>query len=289
MMELNGNINTNVERNSESRRFNSTFCQYTIKLGDIIHTSTLDWPGKVVMIIFTRTCPFECVYCSNSKLLSDDEKSNEGNEHSVSFILDEIEKSKRFIDGVILSGGEPLEQDVQAIKEIAEYVKNSNLLFGIQTNGIYPNKIKELADFNLIDAVFLDIKAPLENKEYSLVINRLKDIDNTVKSIYQSLNICSNLKKQNKLAYFEVRTTIFRDISDKADEIEKISKTVECCDAYVLQQGRPEVALDEKLKRCDAISRDELINLARVAHNNKSPCVKVIKIRTHAFGDEIIR
>jgi pyruvate formate lyase activating enzyme len=252
-----------------------------LNLGDIIPISTLDWPGKVVLVVFMRGCPLECPYCSNARFIEVPEDA-EGKdiEHVNALILDAAD----FVDGVVFSGGEPFMQPA-ALKEMASYVKGLGLLVGVHTNGAYPDRIGDMASEGLLDAVFLDIKAPLEYELYKAACGEMEQA--TFESIKRSLALCCRLRKENNIRFLEARTTVFRGICDSPGDIENIVRAIECADAYVIQQGRPEVAMDEKLKEADAVSRKELMELAAVARMIASD-VKVVKVRTHVFGDEIV-
>jgi len=251
-------------------------------LGDIIPTSTLDWPGKVVLVVFLWGCPLRCPYCSNAKFIEVPEDAQPSDTELVNAKL--LDASK-FVDGVVFSGGEPFMQPA-ALKEMAAYAKGLGLLVGVHTNGIYPDRIGEMAVAGLLDAVFLDIKAPLEYKAYRAACGELSP--ETFESVRRSLELCCELRKNNKLKFFEARTTVFHGICDTAEAIEKIALAVECADAYVVQQGRPEVAIDERLKVTEAIHRNRLMEMAGAAREKASK-IKTIKVRTHLFGDEIVK
>jgi len=252
-----------------------------INLGDIIPTSTLDWPGKVVLVIFTRGCPLRCPYCSNAKLIDVPEDYEP---KDVEFVTAEIARAADFIDGIVMSGGEPFMQGA-ALREIAAFTKDRGLLVGVHTNGAYPERIAGLANEGLLDAVFLDVKAPLELAAYTNACGGADE--STLRAIKASLELCCGLRVENKISYFEVRTTVFKGISDTPEDIAKIVSSIPCADSYVIQQGRPEVAMDERLQKTDAIMRNDLYELAKTAKSSAKG-VKVLKLRTHSFGDEIV-
>ncbi|HTX44321.1 MAG TPA: anaerobic ribonucleoside-triphosphate reductase activating protein, partial [Methanocella sp.] len=134
-----------------------------LNLGDIISTSTLDWPGKVVLVVFMRGCPFKCPYCSNAPFIEVPDDAEAADLEAVNArVLD----ASKFVDGVVFSGGEPFMQPA-ALREMAAYVKGLGLLVGVHTNGAYPDRIGSLANEGLLDAVFLDVKAPLEPGAYA--------------------------------------------------------------------------------------------------------------------------
>jgi pyruvate formate lyase activating enzyme len=250
-------------------------------LGDILPTSTLDWPGKVSLVIFFRGCPFRCPYCSNAQFIEQGEPTDIGK------VINEIVRAKDFIDAVVISGGEPFMQP-GAFHEIARKAKEFGLLVGAQTNGMYPDRISAASSLGPLDAVLLDVKAPLELDAYSCATgdrNRQDILDAVTKTI----DLCNRLRAEGKLQYYEVRTTVFRGIADRPEDLEAIASRVQC-DAYIVQQGRPEIAMDESVKKLEAIPRNELMELARhTRHAAASDKIKVVKVRTREMGDEIIR
>lgn len=253
-----------------------------VYLGDIIPTSTLDWPGKVSLVVFFRGCPFRCPYCANAKFI--DAASDEPVE--VGTMIAEITKAKDFIDAVVVSGGEPFMQSA-AFREIAQTAKGFGLLVGAQTNGMYPDRMAAANDSGLLDAVMLDVKAPLELEAYSRATGD-RGRQDILEAVARTIALCNRLRAEGKLKYFEARTTVFRGIADRPGDLEAIVKTVQC-DAYVIQQGRPEIAMDESMRKLEAIPRNELIELARQVRNKAAPDkVKVVKVRTRELGDEIV-
>lgn len=63
----------------------------------------LNYPDKVACTIFTKGCNFKCPYCHNSSLISLD-KVNDKYEEVISY----LNKRKGILDGVCITGGEPL-------------------------------------------------------------------------------------------------------------------------------------------------------------------------------------
>jgi pyruvate formate lyase activating enzyme len=250
-----------------------------LNLGDIVSTSTLDWPGKVVLVVFMRGCPFKCPYCSNARFIEvPDDCEGTGIESVNARVLD----ASKFVDGVVFSGGEPFMQPA-ALKEMASYVKGLGLLVGVHTNGAYPDRIRDMVNEGLLDAVFLDIKAPLEPEAYAAASGGA----GILKDVGRSLALCCGLRKENKLRFLEARTTVFNGIADGPEDVKKIASAIECADAYVIQQGRPEAAADERLKATEAVPRKELLELAKVGRQYVGD-VKIVKVRTHLFGDEAV-
>ena len=111
----------------------------------------LDFPGKTACIIFTRDCNFRCPFCHNADLVIGDAAPLENEE-----IFAYLDKRKKLLDGVVITGGEPLLQ-----KDIADFirrVKSFGYAVKLDTNGTYPDRLKALLDEGLVDYVAMDIK-----------------------------------------------------------------------------------------------------------------------------------
>src|SRR5699024_675450 len=67
-----------------------------------------------------------------------------------------LKKRKGILDGVCISGGEPLLQN--NLKELLMQIKKMGFAIKLDTNGTSPNKLKELIDLQLVDYVAMDIK-----------------------------------------------------------------------------------------------------------------------------------
>lgn len=240
-----------------------------VNLADIVHTSTVDFEGKVSMVIFLEGCNFNCGYCSNYKYVD----SASGKQVDIEIVKQEINLSKDFIDAVIISGGEPLLQ-YEAVKDIMKHVKDLCLLTGLQTNGYNYYGLYELLEGRLLDAVFLDIKAPLIDRLYFDTCGM-----NASDEVLKSILFCSKAYREKKLAFFEARTTAFKGLT--IEDVEQISNSIPICSQYVLQQGRIELARPSELLPDENYTVGELRELATGSKH-------VTKIRSR-FGTELIK
>ena len=114
----------------------------------------LDYPGKMACIIFTAGCNLRCPFCHNSALVINPPKESE---FSVDEILDFLKKRQGILEGVVITGGEPLLQNdledfIVKIREIGYSVK-------LDTNGTFPDRLRNLIDKGLLDYVAMDVKA----------------------------------------------------------------------------------------------------------------------------------
>lgn len=159
----------------------------------------LDYPGKVACIIFTYGCNFRCPFCHNATLVID-----EASLISKEEIFSYINKRKGVLDGVVVTGGEPLLQS--DIVEFLRELKQTGLLVKLDTNGSYPKRLREIIDLGLVDYVAMDIKNCKE--KYSLTIGREADLSKIEESV--------KLLMENRVDY-EFRTTVVRELHEKDD------------------------------------------------------------------------
>lgn len=129
-----------------------------LKIGGFIPTTTVDYPGHLAAVIFTLGCPWRCGYCHNYHLI--DAKESSGSEgHDWSSIYALLKKRRHLLDGVVISGGEPLIQP--QLPAIIDQVKQLGYKVALHTNGVDPNKFA--AVLPLVDWVGMDIKGRPED------------------------------------------------------------------------------------------------------------------------------
>lgn len=156
----------------------------------------LDYPGKMACVIFTAGCNMRCPFCHNSRLVINPEKESE---LSVEEVLTFLKKRQGILDGVVITGGEPLLQS--DIKELIIRIRELGYPVKIDTNGTFPDKLKELVNEGLVDYVAMDIKNAPELYGETVGISGF-DISKIKESIAFLL--------ENKVEY-EFRTTVVRE------------------------------------------------------------------------------
>ncbi len=114
----------------------------------------LDFPGKVACTVFTGGCNFRCPFCHNAPLVLPEriESDPDGEATVLSF----LKKRQGILDGVAITGGEPLLQ-----KDIAAFLEKVRALgfqIKLDTNGSFPLRLEELVGAGLVDYVAMDIK-----------------------------------------------------------------------------------------------------------------------------------
>lgn len=176
-----------------------------MKIKGIQKTTLIDYPGKIACTLFLFGCNFRCGFCHNPELVIREESTDLNEEE----ILEFLEKRKNKLDGVCFTGGEPL---LSLEKEFVKKIKEKGYLIKIDTNGSFPEKLKEFIEEKLVDYIAMDLKS--SEKKYSEIVNVRVDL----KKIEESIKLIVN----SGLDY-EFRTTVIPNIHD---EIENIGKWV---------------------------------------------------------------
>ena len=209
-------------------------------IGGLHKLSLIDYPGKLSAVVFTRGCNFRCPYCHNPELI----ESNGGDIIEEEEVLSFLDERKGKLDGVVLTGGEPaLQSD---IAEFLEKVKRLGFFIKLDTNGSYPERIKELIDRKLLDYIAMDIKAPLD--KYNRITLTSIDTGRIVESIYLIMN--SGID-------YEFRTTAVRSLLSR-DDFSRIGEMIKSAKLFALQEFRPTKTLDPDFLKETSYTKREL-------------------------------
>lgn len=176
----------------------------------------LDYPGKVACLLFTQGCNFRCPFCHNASLVRDGGEKIPDTE-----ILEYLKKRRTILDGVCISGGEPLLHN--GLKDFIKEVKALGYPVKLDTNGSFPEKLIELVGEGLIDYVAMDIKNSFDR--YS----ETAGVDTDTEKIKRSINFLMNGNIE-----YEFRTTLVRELHALSD-MESIGKSIQGAKRYYLQ------------------------------------------------------
>ncbi|MDR3292141.1 MAG: anaerobic ribonucleoside-triphosphate reductase activating protein [Methanobrevibacter sp.] len=232
-----------------------------MKLGSTI-ISSIEFNGKISLVIFMGGCPLRCPFCHNEEII-------ETGKDTVLFeVFKIIDRNLAYIDAVVISGGEPLYQ-LSELKEILIYSKSLLLETKVDTSGIYPEKLEKI--INLVDYVAIDVKVPFN--KYEELIGA--DIGENVRKSIEIAN-------KSKNTYVECRTTYVPSLLSPED-IEDIAKSINC-DEYTLQQFRNQNVFDKSLSDVEIPNPIELKSLA----GKVKKYFKVVRVKTSEFGCELV-
>lgn len=206
-----------------------------MRIGGFQKLTLLDYPKKTACIIFTQGCNFNCSYCHNSELIP---CSNGEVDENV--IFDYLDKRKKLLDGVVISGGEPTIQ--KDLVNFIRIIKEKGFDVKLDTNGTNPEIITELIDKHLVNYIAMDIKTVFD--EYEDIIKCKTSINNIKKSI--EIILSSSIE-------YEFRTTIIKDIHD-------MDKILKICDLFKKNYYIQNFELSENVrdKTLKSFSQDEL-------------------------------
>ena len=228
-----------------------------MKIGGLQKTSLLDYPDTISAIVWTVGCDFRCPFCYNKDIVL-------GNVEPISEdeVLSFLKKRFGMLEGLVISGGEPLMQ--KDIVEFCEKVKKIGYLIKIDTNGMHPEKLKELIDKNLVDYIAMDVKAP--KKKY----DKLTNIRTNIKKIEKSIEII-----KNSTVDYEFRTTIIPELLTNQD-IMDIAKWLKRAKRFYIQQFKVDTPLiSPKLSKAKPYAKEELIKI----HEDIKPCFETCEVR----------
>ncbi len=225
-----------------------------MKIGGFQKTTLLDYPKHVSAIIWTVGCNFHCPFCYNTNLVKE-----ESDLFSEKEILDFLEKRKDFLEALTISGGEPFLQS--DLKEFSKKVKNLGYKIKIDTNGTFPDKLKEMINEGLVDYVSMDIKAPKD--KYSKLAGLNADLEKIEKSI--------EIIKNSGIDY-EFKTTVVPNFLEEEDIIE-ISKWIKGSKKYYLQQFKNDIpVISSDLEKFEPYSEEYLENILKKVKPYFSNC-----------------
>jgi len=228
-------------------------------IGGLHKNSLIDYPGKISCVIFLSGCNFDCPYCHNPELAKG--RSLGSDFLSEDLIFDFLEIHKGFLDGVVISGGEPTLQ-----KGLISFCKKIRLMgypVKLDTNGSRPEVISKLIDEGLVNYIAMDIKT--DPSHYTSLI---KD-DCSTDDIFSSVRII----KESNIDY-EFRTTCVKSLVNESI-FNNISYWLEGSRLYALQQfSKTDVLHPELFRDNSDIYQDyEMMNLKSVANQWVNKCI----------------
>jgi pyruvate formate lyase activating enzyme len=217
-----------------------------------IETSLIDWDKKVASVIFLGGCNFNCPFCQNYPLVQD---SPETKPIEWEKIKEKLIKKRKWIDGVVLSGGEPMMHP--EIFGLLIKIKELGFQTKIDTNGFFPYPLKEAIELGLVDSVAMDIKTTLDEK-YDKACGRkiyLIVIERTIR-----------LLKECGIDY-EFRTTLVPGIVSP-DDLVTILRKIAPVKRYAIQQFVPKNARSVRFRIKKAYKKEELEKILPALKNH---------------------
>lgn len=221
--------------------------------------SLIDYPGKVSCVIFLSGCNFNCPYCHNPSLIKNSGEYPDLLEDGRLFEF--LKERTDFIDGVVISGGEPTLQN--RLFKLCERIKRLGYSIKLDTNGSRPERLRKLLEAGLVDYVAMDIKT--DPTHYDPLIQKGCNPED----ILSSLRIIMDSAPD-----YEFRTTCVKGFVDESI-MERIGNLIEGARLYALQQfNNSEVLHPEFFRSNDSYHNpDEIMCLKSIADPWVERCI----------------
>jgi pyruvate formate lyase activating enzyme len=210
--------------------------------------SPKDFPGYISSTVFLGGCNFRCPFCHNSDLVLRPEILPT---LPLDYFLSFLDSRKGWLEGICISGGEPLLQD--DLETLLILIKDRNLLVKIDTNGSFPSRLENLIQKKLVDHIAMDVKAPLAR--YQEVTRAAVNEEDIVRSV--------DIIKNSGLGYV-FRTTLVPGLVGPED-IKQICQMLNGAKIFQLQQFVPLNTLDSHYLQKKPYRREEVQGLAKIA------------------------
>jgi len=190
-----------------------------MKIAALVPTTLIDYPQRVAALLYTAGCNFRCPFCHNSELVLP-EKIGALQLISEHEVLSLLKERQEFLDGLVISGGEPtLQSD---LVPFIERVKRLGLLVKLDTNGSRPQVLEALLKAQLLDYVAMDLKGPVTRYD------ELAGVPVEIETIKRSIGLIIE-----QAPGYEFRTTVAPTLT--AEDIEQATTLITGAKRYILQ------------------------------------------------------
>lgn len=193
-----------------------------MKIAGLQKLTLLDYPGIVACTVFTYGCNFRCPFCQNASLVLPQKAPECISQEEV---LDFLKKRIGLLEGVAITGGEPLlhtdlPEFLSSIKEMGYRVK-------LDTNGSQPISLLSVIKAGLVDRVAMDIKSSPAGYAAAIGTDRipLEHIEHSMKVLMDG-----DLP-------FEFRTTVVKGLHT-TEILTELAQWIAGDEEYYLQQYR---------------------------------------------------
>ena len=182
--------------------------------------SMVDYPDKIAATVFTGGCNLRCPYCHNALLVT---RLSESPALPTEEVLRFLRSRRGLLDGVVLSGGEPLLQPDAA--DFLRQVRDLGFAVKLDTNGCYPDALAAILEAGLVDFVAMDVKNCREKYDLTVGVPTLD-----LRPIEESIRLIRASGVDH-----EFRTTVVRELHTAADLL-AIGDWLDGAPRYALQQ-----------------------------------------------------
>lgn len=190
-----------------------------MKIYGLQKMTLLDYPGRVACTVFLNGCDMRCPFCHNSELAEGTAPPVMEEEE----LLDFLRKRRGLLDGVAVTGGEPLlrEENVALLRRIRELGYPVKL----DTNGTHPERLRRVTEEGLAQYIAMDIKNSPDRYAETAGLARFDPAP-----VRESAALL-----MRGTVEFEFRTTVVAELHDDRS-FREIGKWIEGAPRYFLQK-----------------------------------------------------
>ena len=206
-----------------------------MKIFGLQKLTLIDYPGLTAATIFLSGCDYSCPFCHNAVFMGE----NNTNLISADEVIDFLKTRTNKLDGVCISGGEPLLQ--VGLEGFIEEIKNLGFKIKLDTNGQNADALKKLVESGLVNYIAMDIKSSLHNYGKAIGIDDFETSQVEESVAYLLTDVVP----------YEFRTTVVRKLHT-VDDFHSIGKWLQNADKYFLQKFKySEGVPDKNLSECN--------------------------------------
>ncbi|MCI8566017.1 MAG: anaerobic ribonucleoside-triphosphate reductase activating protein [Lachnospiraceae bacterium] len=209
----------------------------------------LDYPGRVACTVFTGGCNFRCPFCQNSGLVL---PPGQPPTWEPDALLAFLKKRVGILDGVCLTGGEPLMQP--DLSKLLRDIRRLGFAIKLDTNGSFPDRLRRLAEEGLIDYVAMDVKNSPERYRETAGLPADSDLGPIFKSIAWLL--------EGTVPY-EFRTTVVFEYHQPQDIVSMARRLIGARQWFLQGFVSSEHVIKQGLHACGAAEMETLAQHAR--------------------------
>ncbi len=214
-----------------------------------IESSLLEWEGCVSCVLFLPFCNLRCRYCHAGHLLDPAGLPTIRRDEALSY----MRQNRQWLDGAVITGGEPTLHGEELLELVAE-IRAAGLRVMVETNGTRPEWVQRLLVEGQLDAIAMDVKAPLDAVSYRAVTGRAVDVE-AVRESLESI-VASGLPH-------EFRITVVPGLVGPA-EVEGIAPELKGAQTAALQNFQPDHCLDPTLRAVAPFMPEEMDAMGEV-------------------------
>ena len=216
-----------------------------MKISGFQKLTLLDFPGHTACTLFTSGCNMRCPFCHNTPLVTGDAEESYSEEEILSY----LKKRQGILDGVAITGGEPLLH--KDIGDFIRKVKDTGYKVKLDTNGSRSELLEALIKDGLVDYIAMDIK----NSPGKYAVTSGSEIP------FSEIEKSIELIKNSGIPH-EFRTTVVKEFHE-AEDISEIAQLLGEKEKYYLQQFKD--SGDILCEGCSAHCEEDLIKMAETA------------------------